>query len=834
MAEPQPVRVAPPTPLREPSSAARAVPARGVPPWLALPLFAAATFALCRLGLLLTPGPSRVALFWPAAGVLVGALLLTPRRRWVAILAAATLPIATFNLAAGQAPAVVATFVAGNAAQALLSAWITLRLCGGTPRLARTRDVLTFVAVGPLAVTGLCSLAPSTALGATYGQPLLELWPYLWAGSGLGLLTFGPLLLAWAEPPGELQLFARRGVAELLTFVGLFAAATWLVFLDPRAGPLAEEILLVPLLAWAALRFGLRGATLVGLLVTLVALSMTVAGAGVFAREAVEAGVPSQGSVAAQVFCGVAMLTLLFIASLVEDRRLGAEALRRSEEKYRLLVENQTDLVVKVDVEGRFLFASPSYCRTFGKDEEELLGNGFMPLVHQDDREPTARAMEALFRPPHAAYMEQRALTVRGWRWLAWADTAILDAAGRVVEIVGVGRDVTARRQMEERLRQSEKLEAIGRLAGGVAHDFNNQLTGIVNGAEHLRGALGGADAELRGVADRIREAALRSAALTRQLLTFARKEPPRAVAVDVHRAVEEVLALLSHGIDKRIALRTELAAAPALVRADPDRLHAALLNLALNARDAMPRGGTLTIATRRVELDEARCAALPFDVSPGPYLEVRLRDTGQGLSPDARAHLFEPFFTTKPVGMGSGLGLAEVYGTVTAHRGAVLVESAPEQGTSVTLLLPAAGADALVAPAPAPAAAEAPPRSLCVLVADDEPNVRRSLGLLLRTCGHHAVECDGGRAAVERFRAAPEGIDLAVVDMMMPDLTGREVIAALRAVRPGLPIVVSSGFSASADLDALRAEAGVHFLEKPYTTEELERTLLAAAGAGA
>ncbi len=800
--------------------------------WPALVLFAGVSFGLCWLGLALGPGPGRIALFWPPSGVLVALLLLSDRRRWAAILFAGTAPLAVFDLAAGQPLLVAGAFVLTNAAQGWLAAWLIARACGGQPRLARTRDVLAFVAAGPLFTVGATTLLPAAALAAAGKQPFWRAWPTLWAGTGLGMLSFGALLLAWAEPQRRLRLFGQRGLAELLGFLALSAAVAWAVFLNPRPSPLAEEVLLLPVLAWSALRFGLRGATLVALLTTLLALAVTAAGVGVFAREALEAGVQGPGIESAQVFCAVATLTVLFTASVVEDRRLGAEALRRSEENYRLLVENQTDMVVKVDLQGRFLFVSPSYCRTFGKQEWELLGRSFMPLVHADDREPTARAMEALYRPPHAAYMEQRALTADGWRWLAWADTAILDPAGRVVEIVGVGRDVTERRRMEDRLRQSEKLEAIGRLAGGVAHDFNNQLTGIVNGAEHLRAALG-VDRELRRVADGVLDAALRSAALTRQLLNYARKEPPRAVPLDVRRAVEDVVALLRPGLDKRIAIRAELAPGPAQVRGDPDRLHAALLNLGLNARDAMPDGGTLTFASRRVELDEAACAALPFDLSPGRYVELSVRDSGVGLSAEARAHLFEPFFTTKGVGEGSGLGLAEVYGTVTGHRGAVLVESEPGRGTAVKLLLPASAGAAeplLSAPLPAHAAPAATARGLGVLLVDDEANVRRSLALLLRTCGHRPIECDGGRAALERLRAGGEEIDLAIVDMMMPDMTGRQVVAALRALRPELPVVISSGFSAGADLDALRAEPGVHFLQKPYRAEELEQVLLSAA----
>jgi PAS domain S-box-containing protein len=507
----------------------------------------------------------------------------------------------------------------------------------------------------------------------------------------------------------------------------------------------------------------------------------------------------------------------------ISSRKRAETALRASEEKYRLLVENQTDLVVKVDLEGRFLFVSPSYCRLFGKTEAELLGRTFMPMVHEDDREATARAMEGLFRPPYAAHMEQRALTVDGWRWLAWADTAVLDAAGRVVEIVGVGRDVTEMRSVQERLRHSEKLEAIGRLAGGIAHDFNNQLTGILGNADFLLEAVAGAGPEARAAVEGIRDAALRSAGLTRQLLAFARKGgAARTELVDLHRTVDEVVALLERSVDKRISLVRAFGARHATVRGDPARLHAALVNLAINGCDAMPAGGTLAFETR--ELPAA-------DAGGGPQVEVRVRDSGTGLTPEARAHLFEPFFTTKPAGKGSGLGLAEVYGTVQEHGGSISAVSAPGGGTSMIIQLPLTAEAAVAARAP-PRAGPAGP--LRILVADDERNVRRTLALLLRGGGHTVIECEGGREAVERYRLGWRDLDVVILDLMMPDLSGRETFAALRALNPHARVIVSSGFSEGRDVETLAGEDGVSFLPKPYTAADLERALAQAIGAAA
>ncbi|MFL5260806.1 MAG: MASE1 domain-containing protein, partial [Anaeromyxobacteraceae bacterium] len=703
---------------------------------LGLLAFTAANVALCSVGFALTAPGSRVASFWPAAGLVVGALLLAEPRRWAVLLVAGGLPMAAFNVARGHSPAVVATFATTNALVALTSAWLTRRRCRGTPRFSRPGDVLAFIVAGPLWASLWTGAVAASAVALSHGDHWWRVWADLSVGTALGMLACASALLAWAEPRergGE-----ARSASECGALAAVFAVAAWVVFLGPGRGPLAREILLVPVLVWTALRFGTRGATGIGLVLTLVALSATVAGRGVFSAHGAS---PAAATVDAQLFCFVMMVTGLLMASIVEDRRRGSEALRRSEEKYRLLVENQTDLVVKVDAEGRFRFVSPSYCRTFGKAEAELLDNGFMPLVHEDDREATARAMEALCRPPHTAYMEQRALTVDGWRWFAWLDTAVLDARGQVMEIVGVGRDITDRREVEDRLRQSEKLEAIGRLAGGIAHDFNNQLTAILNGAEHLTAALG-RDRALRAVATTIRDGALRSAALTRELLAFAHKQPSRCVVMDVHLIVEEVVALLARGIDKRIAISVRLGAAPALASGDPDRVHAALLNVALNARDAMPGGGALAFESRVVELDAERCAAMPFDLAPGPHVEVCVRDSGVGLTAEARAHLFEPFFTTKGLGKGSGLGLAAVYGTMRAHRGAVTVTGAEPQGTAVTLLFPACAADvarpSAWAERPAAPASAVPP--LRVLALEDELNVRRSLGVLLRTGGHEVI----------------------------------------------------------------------------------------------
>jgi len=504
----------------------------------------------------------------------------------------------------------------------------------------------------------------------------------------------------------------------------------------------------------------------------------------------------------------------------VSARKRVELALRGSEQRYRHLVENQQDLIVEADVDGRVRFASPSYCRLFGKEESELVGQRFMPLVHAEDRGATLQALEKLFFPPHTCVVEQRAMTRDGWRWLAWSDKAVLDEHGEVASILAVGRDITAQRVMEERLRQSEKLHAIGQLAGGVAHDFNNQLTGILSAGELLARALQD-NGELRELAEMIVNAAEHSTRLTRQLLAYARKGKLKTVPLDVHGTVQDVVSLLRRSIDKRIVIRQDLAAQPSSTLGDSAQLHNALLNLALNARDAMPEGGELTFATRVAELSPEHIEASRMDVTPGRYVALEVRDSGLGMDPETQAHLFEPFFTTKEVGKGSGLGLAAVYGTVQNHRGAVEVSSEPGRGTTFTLYLPLVEVEARPRGSEEAQAVEAHCR---ILVVDDERVVRDVLRRLLEKAGHQVVVANGASEALEIYRRSWHHLDLVIMDVMMPDMDGREALAAMRELNPNLRAVLSSGYSV--DGETVLATEGVRLLQKPYALEDVTRVI--------
>lgn len=531
---------------------------------------------------------------------------------------------------------------------------------------------------------------------------------------------------------------------------------------------------------------------------------------------------PSQVSLASsttnadEILLAVGILVSAFLAFTMHRLWLRGHALSLSEARYRILVENQTDLVVKVDLDGRFLFVSPSYCKMFGKTEEELLGNSFMPFVHEDDRERTEQAMEALYWPPYTAYIEQRALTEDGWRWLAWADSAVRDDGGEVVEIIGVGRDITEKKQLEEQLLQSQKMEAIGQLAGGIAHDFNNILQAMRSHIE-LAQMTGVVDSDAARHLEEVRRGAERAADLTRQLLAFGRRQVMRPEVVDLRQQAESSIALLERVIGEHVSVELRLSETPVTVRADARQLGQVMLNLCVNARDAMPEGGTITIAVETTVVDERFCRTRPW-ARPGTFAALSVRDTGIGMDDHTLSQIFEPFFTTKPLGRGTGLGLATVFGIVKQHNGFIEVDSVPDAGTTVTVFLPLAAGQA-VSP---------PPRQVLqtaggtetILIAEDDTAVRAVLKEILEGAGYRLISTGDGEEAVRIIQEQGSAIDLAILDVVMPKSGGLEVARRVRNEGLEIKVLLTSGYSP--ELARSSVDDSVPLLTKPFRSDEL------------
>lgn len=501
------------------------------------------------------------------------------------------------------------------------------------------------------------------------------------------------------------------------------------------------------------------------------------------------------------------------------DAIAGAE---RAGARLRTIFDAINDGVVILDpASGVILDANHKTVELYGWTRAELLGKDICELSSNvaPYTQSDAAAWMALARAGESPTFEWQARSKDGK--VFWVEVSMrqdeIDGADRLLVSI---RDIEVRKQaesdrahLEARLRQAEKMDAIGHLAGGVAHDFNNQLTGIMGYAELLASSV--EDPELATFAAHIARAARRSADLTRQLLAFARRGNYQAVAVDVHALLGEVVTLLERSLDKRISIRLDLVAASPVVLGDPSQLQNALLNLAINARDAMPDGGELRLGTSML----------------GSFVRVVVADTGSGMSEETLNHVFEPFFTTKEPGKGTGMGLASVYGAVEIHKGKITVESALGKGTTFQIDLPLSQQ-----PGAGPQSPRAEAVSLSgrrVLVIDDEAEVRDVIREVLSRAGCAVETCSGGATGLAAFTARWRQIDVVILDIVMPEMSGRAVFSALRQIDPDVRVLILSGHSLDGETRALLDDGAQALLDKPFHAEALVAKVDACAAPG-
>ncbi len=507
------------------------------------------------------------------------------------------------------------------------------------------------------------------------------------------------------------------------------------------------------------------------------------------------------------------------VAMAIERKRT-EEQLHEGERKYRLLFETNPEPMFVYDFETlRILAANGAAIARYGYSERE-----FLDLTLRDIRAPEdqARLDDELSRRPAEGAVRTgvRHRTKDGKRFEVDLVARPLEFAGRRARLV-LARDVTAQRHLEEQLRQSQKMEAVGQLAGGIAHDFNNLLTAILGSTQLLLHNTPAGDPR-REDAEEIRNAGLRAAELTRQLLAFSRRQVLAPKVLELNAVVVNMERMLRRLLGEDVALDTSLDSATGAVSADPGQLEQVLLNLAVNARDAMPGGGRLSVGTSRVTLADEhveRRHRLP----PGDYACLAVTDTGVGMDEATQAHLFEPFFTTKEVGKGTGLGLATVYGIVKQSGGYIWVYSEPAHGTTVKVYLPRVpGVAEAAAPAPVPAAVRGGHET--VLLVEDAAPVRTLARRSLEACGYRVLDASDGPAALELSARHGSAIDLLVTDVVMPGMSGRELAERLAPQRPGMKVLYTSGYTDDAMVRQGVLTAGVAFLQKPFVPDTLAR----------
>ncbi|MEZ5292356.1 MAG: PAS domain S-box protein [Vicinamibacterales bacterium] len=511
----------------------------------------------------------------------------------------------------------------------------------------------------------------------------------------------------------------------------------------------------------------------------------------------------------------------------VTERNRAVEAVLAAEERMRFALESAGLGVWELDLrtgevrwseilEAQHGLAPGAFAGTF---------DAFLALVHPEDRERVREVVDRASRSGADFATEHRIVRPDGAvRWISGAGRMRLDAAGAPMRGIGISADVTERHSLEAQFQQAQKMEAVGRLAGGVAHDFNNLLTAILGYCEMLLEDLRPEDPIRYEIAE-IQKAGQGAASLTRQLLAFSRKQIIEPRVLDVNDVVRGVQSLLRRLISEDIEVAVTLDPAPQLVNADRGQIEQVIMNLAVNARDAMPDGGRLAIATGAVDLDKDYAAA-HLNVSPGPYVMLSVTDTGQGMSADVQAHLFEPFFTTKEAGKGTGLGLATVHGVVTRSGGTIGVYSEVGRGTAFTIYLPRVE-DAVTDPQGAEAdGAGTRGGGQTVLVVDDAEGLRELLSRGLKRQGYRVLVAEDAARALTLVEAHPD-IDVLLTDVVMPGASGPELTGELLRRRPGLKVIYMSGYTEDAIVHHGVLKPGIAFLHKPFTAETLGRKIL-------
>jgi PAS domain S-box-containing protein len=499
---------------------------------------------------------------------------------------------------------------------------------------------------------------------------------------------------------------------------------------------------------------------------------------------------------------------------------LAREQVEASERRYRLLIENVPDIVWLATLEGKVTFASPKVEAVCGFSAADLIAapaSFWFSRIHPSDVARVEReyAQLATCGAYEAEYRWQR--KDETWIWIHAQAVVALEQDGTVI-VEGTFQDITARKHLEDQVRQSQKMEAIGRLTGGVAHDFNNLLAIILGNGRLLLDELAEQDPRREDV-DAILEAGNRAAALTRQLLMFSRHQVVRPECLDVNTVVRGVDKMLRRIIGEDVQLRLQLAEHAGSVMADAGEIEQVIMNLVVNARDAMPMGGQLTIETTNVAVDE-EYAELHPDLKVGPYVVLSVTDTGCGMDPETKRRAFEPFFTTKDKAHGTGLGLATCYGIVRGCHGQISVYSEVGMGSVFRVYLPLKDcASARRTRSEVPADANG---TESILLVEDDDQLRKTIRRVLQSRGYTVIEANGSTEAIAYCEGHPDPIDLVLSDMVMPGMSGPETVAHVREHRPAAKVLFMSGYSDHAVFRDPSAQAEVNFIQKPFMPQDL------------
>ena len=771
---------------------------------------AVAYFAGAAFGITLTQHAGNIAPFWPPNALLLTVLLRSNPRRWLLWLGTALLTTFAANIVLVGEPVRGAILSAANVVEVAASAELLRRATGGQPlSLADGRHLVAFAVFAGIVGPAIGATGAAGGLAVAETIRFWSTWTTWWIADAMGMLLFGPLFLSATRQ--TLQRFTTTSPCIELAAIAVISATAAYIRYSPTPYPLG--FLAVPVFLWGAFRFGIFGCSLAVAIYTTITAWLTVHGQGLIARmESLDSTSRVQYI---QMALATIVLSVLGVAYVVAQRERYAKSLQDAELRLRAIVDHAQDAYVAIDAHGRIVMWSPQAERTFGWPATDAigrqLGETILPIQYREAHyRGLKRYLETSEEHVLSRRMELNALHRDGREFPVELAISTFEVNNERYFSAFI-RDVGDRPRLEEMLRQTQKLEAIGRLAGGIAHTFNN-LFQVVFGNLDLAGRRA-ADEKLRDSLGKVLQAAERGAAVTRQLLAFAREQPLNPQCIAPSATLSAAASLMRQSLPSNISIRVGIPADLWPIRIDVTELELALVNLGLNARDAMPAGGVLTMAAMNRVLDD------PSAGLRGEYVVVEIADSGVGIPPEVLPRIFDPFFSTKDPASSRGLGLSQVHGFAFQSGGAVDVSSRLGQGTTFTLYLPAAR-DVAVDAGRAKAPSFGPGRKFgTVLIVEDDVDVAEVTAALLEECGFEAKLTYHGRAALDLLRQG-QRVDVILSDIMMPGgITGMQLAEEVRNRWPEIPVLLATGYSEAA---ADAASRGLAIITKPYTMEEL------------
>lgn len=513
----------------------------------------------------------------------------------------------------------------------------------------------------------------------------------------------------------------------------------------------------------------------------------------------------------------ITFLDITRLKQIESDLQMRIGELNESEARFRSYIEFAPDGIFVTDEMANYIEVNEAACRITGFDREELLNMGNQSIAYAADWEKVSRDFSSM----------KDIGTITGEYRIVRKDKNVIYLSVEFVKLnenryLGFAKDITESKKMVEQLRQMEKMDAIGQLAGGIAHDFNNQIAIMMGYSEMLVAQL--EDPQQLKFAKNILSSSQKSDDLTSKLLAFAHKGLYETREVNIHGIIGEVVDILSHSVNKNITIELEFNAQSSFTLGDPTQLQNILINLALNARDAMPDGGSLKFKTENITLDEKYCNTFPYEVTAGAFVKVTASDSGTGIEQQDLGRIFEPFFTTKAPGKGTGMGLASVYGAVVNHHAIIDVESTPGEGTSLIIYFPQI--EHVKTERPKKSKIFLSKGDLSVLLIDDDESIRTMGKDIIESLGYKFFTCSGGPESLAFYRENGKNIDLVVLDMIMPVMGGKEVFRNLIKINPNVAVVLLSGFSMSGDVQQLLDEGACAFIGKPFEISHFSKVI--------